>query len=99
MWPAAKDIWAANQPSADEIETDLRKAGFTEIQQCIKSYPCEITLNKWLDMIRNRFWSTFSHFSEVELKEGCDCISKEAEPDDEGKITFEERLVFITAKR
>jgi hypothetical protein len=61
MWPAAKDIWAANQPSADEIEDDLHKAGFTKIQRSIKSYPCEITLNKWLDMVRNRFWSTFSH--------------------------------------
>jgi hypothetical protein len=25
----------------------------------------------------------------------CDYISKEAEPDDEGKVGFEERLVFI----
>lgn len=99
MWPAAKEVWAANQPSADDIESDLHSAGFKDIRRDIKSYPCEIKLETWLGMVRNRFWSTFSHFTNEEIEVGCDIIAKEARPDEEGKIKFEERLLFITAKK
>jgi len=99
MWPAAKKVWAANQPSADDIEADLHSAGFKDIRRDIKSYPCEIKLEIWLVMVRNRFWSTFSHFTNEEIEVGCDIIAKEARPDAEGKVKFEERLLFITAKK
>jgi len=99
MWPAAKKVWAANQPSADDIEADLHSAGFTDIKRDIKSYPCEIKLKTWLGMVRNRFWSTFSRFTNEEIEAGCDIIAKEAKPDEEGKIKFEERLLFITANK
>ena len=100
MWSAAKDVWATNQPSANDIVSDLRKAGFQEVQQYIKSYPCEIELNKWLDMVRNRFWSTFSNFTDEEIEEGCERIMKEVQQPDgeEVMIKFDERLVFITAR-
>jgi hypothetical protein len=99
MWPAAKEVWAANQPSADDIESDLHSAGFKYIRRDIKSYPCGIKLETWLGMVRNRFWSTFSHFTNEEIEVGCDIIAKEARPDEEGKVKFEERLLFITAKK
>jgi len=99
MWPAAKKVWAANQPSADDIEADLHSAGFKDIRRDIKSYPCEIKLETWLVMVRNRFWSTFSHFTNEEIEVGCDIIAKEAKPNEEGKVKFEERLLFITAKK
>ena len=99
IWPAAKEVWAANQPSADDIEVDLHSAGFKDIRRDIKSYPCEIKLKTWLGMVRNRFWSTFSHFTNEELEVGCDIIAKEARPDEEEKVKFEERLLFITAKK
>jgi len=99
MWPAAKKVWAANQPSADDIEADLHSAGFKDIRQEIKSYPCEIKLETWLGMVRNRFWSTFSHFTNEELEVGCDIITKEANSDEEGNVKFEERLLFITAMK
>ena len=100
MWSAAKDVWATNQPSANDIVSDLRKAGFQDVQQCIKSYPCEVELNRWVDMVRNRFWSTFSHFTDEEIEEGCERIMKEVQQPDgqEVMIQFEERLVFITAR-
>ena len=101
MWSAAKDVWATNQPSANDIVSDLRKAGFQDVQQSIKSYPCEIELNRWVDMVRNRFWSTFSHFTDEEIEEGCERIMKEIQQPDgqEVMIQFEERLVFITARK
>lgn len=99
MWPAAKDVWAANQPSAEDIEADLHKAGFQDIGRTIKSFPCEIELEAWLRMVGNRFWSTFSHFSDEKIEKGCDHITNEANPDGKGKIKFEERLLFITARK
>ena len=33
-------------------------------------YIVEMSKAKWLDMVRARFWSTFSHFNDEELKAG-----------------------------
>jgi hypothetical protein len=51
-------------------------------------------------MIKSRFWSTFAHFSDDELTAACQWIEKFAVvTDDEGKIRFEDRLLFITADK
>jgi hypothetical protein len=49
-------------------------------------------------MVRNRFWSTFSNFTDEELEAGCATIAEEARVDGDGRVHFEERLVFISAR-
>lgn len=102
LWPAAREVWAANQPSASDIEADLRVAGFEHVESKIQTYPASIELDRWLDMVHSRFWSTFSKFSDEELKEACNLIRDEAtkssKVDDGGTVHFEDRLVFITAR-
>ena len=102
LWPAAREVWAANQPSASDIEADLKVAGFQHVESKLQTYPASIELDRWLDMVNSRFWSTFSKFSDEELKEACNLIRDEAikssKVDDDGIVHFEDRLVFITAR-
>ena len=58
-------------------------------------YPLELPTDEWCKMIENRFWSTFSHFTDEELKAGTDWIRHNA--NGSNTLKFEERMVVITA--
>ncbi|KAG7361974.1 hypothetical protein IV203_025640 [Nitzschia inconspicua] len=99
LWDEARQVWKDNQPSVDELVQDLQTAGFRDICHTLESYPCRISLQRWQSMVQNRFWSTFTNFSDDELKSACDQIASDYQDriDDEGSIHFEDRLVFLTA--
>lgn len=101
LWPAARKVWAENQPSVDELKADIAKAGFRNVTHTTEAYPCEIEFETWLKMVQSRFWSTFSHFSEEELKDGCEKLAEQEKSriDTNGRIHFEDRLVFILASK
>ncbi|KAL3798302.1 hypothetical protein ACHAW5_010639 [Stephanodiscus triporus] len=98
LWQEAREAWARDQPGADDIECDLRAAGFANVTRRTMTYSCAVSLEAWLRMVRNRFWSTFSHFTDEELDGGCARIAEDARADEEGMVHFEERLVFISAR-
>ena len=99
LWDAARHVWKDNQPSASEFEEELKQAGFSNVETTLEAYPCQIALDRWQTMVRGRFWSTFSKFTDDELEEACELIAKEyagrITPD--GILPFEDRLVFISA--
>jgi len=98
LWPAARNVWANNQPHVDEIERDLLGAGFQNVTHRVEKSVCNMGLEQWLDMVKGRCWSTFSNFSDDELVDACEIIRKDANVDDStGEISFEDRLLFITA--
>jgi SAM-dependent methyltransferase len=99
LWKEARQVWAKNQPSQAELESELKQAGFTTVSSTIEPYPCEIEFERWMSMVKGRFWSTFSNFTDEELEEACDLMRvDEAERiNDKGIIHFEDRLVFISA--
>jgi len=104
LWEEARRVWAANQPPAEEIADDLVQAGFCDVECKTVIYPCNIFLKSWLDMIKSRTWSTFSHFSDKELNIACDQIRDGFRKNVDGvsvvpeRIRFEDRLIFITAR-
>ena len=67
MWPAAKAVWAANQPSASTLADELTSAGLL-VETSLARYPLEMPTSTWTAMVRGRFWSTFSHFTDEELE-------------------------------
>lgn len=103
LWDAARAVWAQHEPSLDELVSELQEAGFSNIQHTLEAYPCAIPLHRWLSMVRARFWSTFSYFTDEQLEEGCASITGNYqhqlnhEGNDDGIIQFEDRLIFITA--
>jgi SAM-dependent methyltransferase len=99
IWAEAKDVWAQNQPSLKQLQYELEQAGFSYISNTIEGYPCEIKFERWVSMIKNRFWSTFSHFSNQELDDACEQLRRDESHriDENGIIRFEDRLLFISA--
>jgi hypothetical protein len=100
LWDKAREVWKDNQPSVDEIEHDLQKAGFRRVSSTVEAYPCSIKLHRWQDMILTRFWSTFSHFDDDELEFNARTYIPDVykdRVDDDGDIHFEDRLVFVRA--
>lgn len=101
LWDAAREVWKKNQPSVDEFSKELLEAGFCDIQHTLEPYPCQIALSRWQSMVKNRFWSTFSNFSDEELREACAQMEVDYQDrvDDQGILHFEDRLVFLSARK
>jgi hypothetical protein len=101
LWDAARRVWALHQPALEDIVQDLEAAGFVDVTGSVHSQPCAIKLSRWEQMVRNRFWSTFSHFSDAELDEGIrEMEATERHRLDEGGVLhFEDRLLFISAHK
>jgi len=101
LWSEARVVWKKNQPSSQELRKDLEQAGFSSIDESLESYPCSISFARWQEMVQNRFWSTFSNFSDPELQDACQRMATEHKEriDEKGVIHFEDRLVFLLAKK
>ena len=101
LWDAARDVWKEHQPSSNELTGELQQAGFSDIVETLEPYPCTIPFQRWTDMVRGRFWSTFSNFSDEELDAACRHMETEHKHriDKDGVIHFEDRLVFLLAKK
>lgn len=96
FFQAALDIWSQFQPDS-EIYVQLQKeAGFSVNCQTY-DYPIQIPKTQWLEMIKNRFWSTFSHFNDEELQAGL--IELENKYAKAEVLNFVDTLVFIEALR
>ena len=91
----AKVVWSRNQYDMGIICDVLKKVGFKNVRVTINNFPITIKKEVWIDMILDRFWSTFSsdNFDDDELKEGVEEIINKFS--DEENISFEERMIFI----
>ena len=99
LWPAARDVWAAHQPSEAQLETELRAAGFDAVKTHLHAYPHEVATDEWCRLVRGRFWSTFSHFSDDELLAACAHIrAQAAAAGDAHTLHFDDRLLLIVAR-
>ena len=60
-----------------------------------------IKLARWVELVKRRFWSTFSHFDDDQIDAGCDVIRRDwaTRTNQAGEIAFQERLVLIVATR
>lgn len=100
LWDEARLVWEQNQPSLDQFISELESAGFMDVKHSIEEYPCTVALDRWQSMVKRRFWSTFSHFSDDALEAACEKIAEnERHRLKNGILHFEDRLLFITAKK
>uniref|UniRef100_A0A0G4HK52 Uncharacterized protein n=1 Tax=Chromera velia CCMP2878 TaxID=1169474 RepID=A0A0G4HK52_9ALVE len=90
----AYKVFAENQPGADRVCQAAASAGFF-VKVFEEKYQASVPKEQWLQMIRVRFWSTFSHahFSEEELEAGV----KEVEDKLKDKETadFDDTILFL----
>lgn len=100
LWNEARQVWAQNQPSLESLVGALNEAGFTNIVHTVETEPCSISLDRWQSMVKGRFWSTFSNFTDAELEQACQTIAENERHriDPDGTtLRFEDRLLFISA--
>ena len=108
LWDAARDVWKVNQPSHEEIENELKCASFFDnnnntIETRVHEFPCRMKWTQWKSMVQGRCWSTFANFSNDELKAACEDMEtefyKNGRITQDGFITFQDRLISITARK
>jgi len=93
FFAAARAVWQRQQPPAEDFVAAFETAGFACTVD-VAAYPAVIDREVWLNMMRNRFWSTFADFSDSELDAGVAEVAAAYPP---GPIAFEERVVFVVA--
>jgi len=94
FFQAALELWPKKQPPADPFVKQMKGADFSVSYQT-QAFPVQIAKKQWLEMIRNRFWSTFSYFNDEELEAGlAELEAKYAQTD---TLYFEDALIFIEA--
>lgn len=67
LFGSARGVWRENQPPAALYVEAMRKAGFA-VTEREALFPATLPKGRWFAMVRSRFWSTFSHFSDEELE-------------------------------
>lgn len=97
FWDAARVVWSENQPAEAEIASELTAAGFSNVSTTVETFPMSFPLERWLALIRSRFWSTFSAFSDAELDDAIDIV-RQREQRADGLVEFEERIVVVVGR-
>ena len=96
LFPRAVEIWKEQQPPAEPYCEALTQAGFS-VQVNINSYRVQLPKTAWLEMVANKFWSTFSMCTDQELFEGLNFLRTRHAKDD--YLVFNDNLVFIVATK
>jgi 2-polyprenyl-3-methyl-5-hydroxy-6-metoxy-1,4-benzoquinol methylase len=92
LFTAAREVWRKNQHSAKQIANAIGASGLDV--KCMEAvYIATMPKQNWFDMVRSRFWSTFSAFSDKELEEGiAELAAKYADVD---TVQFDDRLIIL----
>ena len=100
FFEAAHKVWQENQKTKEHyIELQMNAGLSAKIGVTYEMVECPVTLTRdwWLEMVQNRFWSTFSNFSDEELAAGLNEIKEKYA--ESPTISFTEQMVFIIARK
>jgi ubiquinone/menaquinone biosynthesis C-methylase UbiE len=92
LFGAALELFTRQQPDPAGIVARMRAAGL-EAELDYEGFPLVFPVERYLQMVRDRYMSLLSHFSDAELEAGAGEIRR-AHPGDE--ISFEDRFAFVT---
>jgi len=97
----ARQVWQEQQPDEQLYLKSLKASGFDQISNETHSFPVKMPQSLWLNMVQDRFWSTFSetNFSKKQLALGVEEIKTKFPAGKDGNLQFTERVVVIRAKK
>jgi ubiquinone/menaquinone biosynthesis C-methylase UbiE len=90
LFGAALELFNRQQPDPAGIAAQMTAAGL-EAELDYEGFPLVFPVERYLQMVRDRYMSLLSHFSDAELEAGAGEIRR-AHPGDE--ISFEDRFAF-----
>ena len=98
LFEAAFKVWSRNQPPTPKLIAPMTDAGLSvEIDR--RHVKLKIPIDTWCSMIRSRFWSTFSSFTDAELEDGIKEIREKHPVDADGKIEYCDTNIYITTTK
>jgi len=89
--------WAENQPTPESYEAHIREAGFEVCNDAPESFPLRIARAVWYRMLRERFWSWLSYFSDEQIEAGVEELELRYPGADD--FEFVERVHFIVGTK
>ncbi|KAL4448274.1 hypothetical protein ABPG75_005493 [Micractinium tetrahymenae] len=96
LFRRAREIWKEHQPHHSVFTSAMEAAGF-EVEVHAHEYPAELAKATWLGMMRDKFWSTFSHCTQQELEDGIAEVDRQYAGQD--TVHFTDRLLFLVARK
>ena len=96
FFEAAHAVWRRNQPRKEYYISLLEEIGF-RVSVTVFDYPAKLNITWWTNMVRNRFWSTFSEFNDKEILSGINEIKEKY--GNSGFVDFTEKIVLIVAEK
>ena len=96
FFEAAHNVWRQNQPPKEYYVSLLEEIGF-HVSLTVFDYPAKLNIDWWTNMVKNRFWSTFSEFNDNEIASGVNEIYQKYGKS--GFVSFTEKLVLIVAEK
>jgi hypothetical protein len=91
LFAGALELFTRQQPDPADIAAQMRAAGL-DAELTYEGFPLVFPAERYLQMVRDRYMSLLSHFSDAELAAGVDEIRR-AHPGDE--VSFEDRFAFV----
>jgi ubiquinone/menaquinone biosynthesis C-methylase UbiE len=95
LFDAAKQRFAQHQPPVELLTNELTEAGFT-CDVTLRVFPFRISKQRWYTMLRSRFMSDLSAFSDDEVEQGIQQLETLAKGD---FIDMHDNLLFIVARK
>jgi 2-polyprenyl-3-methyl-5-hydroxy-6-metoxy-1,4-benzoquinol methylase len=92
LFGAALELFARQQPDPVGVADEMRAAGLA-VSVADESFHLAFESARYVQMVRNRYMSLLSHFSDAEIEAGITEILQ-AHPGDE--IAFDDTFAFIT---
>jgi non-heme Fe2+,alpha-ketoglutarate-dependent halogenase len=96
LFGAAAEVWKAKQPAVEALAAAMRAAGFQDVRVESATYHATMPKHRWFAMVRARFWSTFSAFTDEELERGVGEL--EARYTGMEEVAFNDRLLFLIGR-
>jgi len=96
LFAAAHDVWKHNQPPHTVVIDAMSAVGFEVVVE-EHTYVASLPKERWFAMVRSRFWSTFSFFSDEELEQGV--AELEEKYTCASEVTFNDRLFFLVGRK
>ena len=96
LFGAAAEVWKAKQPAVEALAAAMVAAGFQDVRVESATYHATMPKHRWLAMVRARFWSTFSAFTDEELERGVGELEERYTSQEE--VAFNDRLLFLLGR-
>jgi SAM-dependent methyltransferase len=96
FFDAAHKGWQIQQPPITLFTKRFEAAGFS-VKVAEEEYSIKMSRDRWFTMLRNRFWSHLSAFSDEEMEEGI--VELIHQLGDQDPLIFPDRLLFLKATK